>query len=74
MRDQILGELKSRIGQLKTAGRPPGLAVALIGEDPASAIYVRNKVKACAELGINSEARTCRRRPLASKSWSWSTN
>ncbi len=58
VRDQILGELKSRIEQLRAAGRVPGLAVALIGDDPASAIYVRNKVKACAELGIYSEALT----------------
>ena len=33
-------------------GRPPGLATILVGEDPASAIYVRNKRKACAEVGI----------------------
>ncbi len=35
-------------------GRPPGLAVVLVGEDPASAVYVRNKVKACAEVGVAS--------------------
>jgi len=33
---------------------PPGLAVVLVGEDPASKVYVRNKVKACAEVGIRS--------------------
>jgi len=58
VRDQILGELKPRIERLRAAGRPPGLAVILAGEDPASAIYVRNKVKACAELGIHSETLT----------------
>jgi len=36
------------------AGRPPGLAVILVGEDPASATYVRNKGKACEEVGIRS--------------------
>ena len=35
-------------------GRPPGLAVVLVGEDPASAIYVRNKKKACETAGIRS--------------------
>jgi methylenetetrahydrofolate dehydrogenase (NADP+)/methenyltetrahydrofolate cyclohydrolase len=33
----------------------PGLAVIIVGNDPASAVYVRNKVRACAEVGINSE-------------------
>lgn len=37
-----------------TTGRPPGLAVILVGEDPASATYVRNKGKACEEVGIRS--------------------
>src|SRR5258708_40113869 len=50
--DQILFPLKPRIAACK---RPPGLAVVLIGNDPASEIYVRNKVKACADLGIYSE-------------------
>ncbi|HOS97930.1 MAG TPA: bifunctional methylenetetrahydrofolate dehydrogenase/methenyltetrahydrofolate cyclohydrolase FolD [Deltaproteobacteria bacterium] len=36
------------------AGRPPGLAVVLVGEDPASAIYVKNKKKACETAGIRS--------------------
>ena len=34
------------------AGQPPGLAVVLVGDDPASAVYVRNKVKACEDVGI----------------------
>ena len=38
--------------------RPPGLAVVLVGHDPASEIYVRNKVKASAGLGIHSETLT----------------
>ena len=36
--------------------RRPGLAVVMVGEDPASAVYVRNKRRACAETGINSVA------------------
>ena len=44
-------ELKEKIGALKKA---PGLAVVIVGHDPASQIYVRNKIKACGELGIRS--------------------
>lgn len=55
VRDQILAELQPRIEKLKTAHRPPGLAVVLVGNDPASVIYVRNKIKTCAEIGIYSE-------------------
>ncbi|HYL75128.1 MAG TPA: bifunctional methylenetetrahydrofolate dehydrogenase/methenyltetrahydrofolate cyclohydrolase FolD [Bryobacteraceae bacterium] len=55
VRDQILAELKPRIERLKANHRPPGLAVVLVGHDPASEIYVRNKIKTCGELGIYSE-------------------
>ncbi len=47
----LRAELKEKIAQLD---RAPGLAVIIVGEDPASQIYVRNKIKACAELGIRS--------------------
>ncbi|MFP4657248.1 MAG: bifunctional methylenetetrahydrofolate dehydrogenase/methenyltetrahydrofolate cyclohydrolase FolD [Desulfonatronovibrionaceae bacterium] len=51
----IRRELAERVQQAgKKAGRPPGLAVILVGEDPGSRIYVRNKEKACAEAGIES--------------------
>jgi methylenetetrahydrofolate dehydrogenase (NADP+)/methenyltetrahydrofolate cyclohydrolase len=53
---KIRQELKEEIAQLKSqAGRAPGLAVILVGEDPASQVYVRNKEKACAEVGIISK-------------------
>jgi len=55
VRDAIQNECRPRIAALP---RPPGLAVILAGHDPASEIYVRNKVKACAELGIYSEKLT----------------
>ncbi len=56
IRDQILAELRPRVERVRAAaGRPPGLAVVLVGNDPASEIYVRNKVKTCEELGIFSE-------------------
>jgi methylenetetrahydrofolate dehydrogenase (NADP+)/methenyltetrahydrofolate cyclohydrolase len=58
VRDEILGRLRPRVAALAAAFRPPGLAVVLVGDDPASAIYVRNKMKACAELGIRSESIT----------------
>lgn len=41
----------------RSAGRPPGLGVILVGDDPASRIYVRRKREACAEVGIRSEER-----------------
>jgi len=52
---EILSRLKPRIHKLR---RPPGLAVVLAGNDPASEIYGRSKIKACAELGIFSEKLT----------------
>ena len=55
VRQQTFEELKPRVDALTAAGHRPGLAVVLVGDDPASAIYVRNKEKACAELGIYSE-------------------
>src|SRR5579871_5894005 len=55
VRDQILAELQPRIQSLKQIHRPPGLAVILVGHDPASEIYVRNKIKTCGDLGIYSE-------------------
>jgi methylenetetrahydrofolate dehydrogenase (NADP+)/methenyltetrahydrofolate cyclohydrolase len=51
---RLRAELVARIGALRAAGHPPGLAVLLVGDDPASAIYVRNKIKACEECGIRS--------------------
>ena len=51
---EIRSELRSRVEFLTLKHRSPGLAVILVGEDPASEIYVRNKVKACQELGIRS--------------------
>jgi methylenetetrahydrofolate dehydrogenase (NADP+)/methenyltetrahydrofolate cyclohydrolase len=58
VRDEIKGELKPRIAALAAKSRPPGLAVVLVGNNPASEIYVRNKVKACEDLGIHSETIT----------------
>jgi methylenetetrahydrofolate dehydrogenase (NADP+)/methenyltetrahydrofolate cyclohydrolase len=46
---------KERVKALAAQGRRPGLAVILVGEDPASKVYVSNKVKACEEAGLYSE-------------------
>lgn len=52
---RILDEVRAKVSARQAAGnRPPCLAVVLVGEDPASQVYVRGKVKACAETGIRS--------------------
>ena len=58
VRDDIKSELKPRVDALAAKGRPPGLAVVLVGHHPASEIYVRNKIKTCHDLGIYSESIT----------------
>jgi methylenetetrahydrofolate dehydrogenase (NADP+)/methenyltetrahydrofolate cyclohydrolase len=53
---QIAKNLRIKIAnEVKTLKRPPGLAVILVGEDPASAVYVRNKELACKEAGFFSD-------------------
>ena len=53
---QIAKDLRIKIAnEVKTLKRPPGLAVILVGEDPASAVYVRNKELACKEAGFFSD-------------------
>ncbi len=51
---ELRSEIACRTQALKTRGITPGLAVILVGDDPASAVYVRNKVKACADAGVRS--------------------
>lgn len=48
-------ELKARVERLKERGIIPGLAVAIVGDDPASKVYVRNKALACQSIGMHSE-------------------
>lgn len=55
IRDEIKADLTGQIAELKHAGITPGLAAVLTGNDPASQIYVRSKVKTCAALGLYSE-------------------
>lgn len=51
---QLRSEVAQRAAALTASGHQPGLAVILVGEDPASAVYVRNKVKACEDSGVRS--------------------
>src|SRR5215475_8372232 len=51
---RVQAGLAARIAALQAHGLVPGLAVVLVGEDPASAIYVRNKARACEAVGIRS--------------------
>ena len=51
----VCAQLKEEVASLKEKGITPGLAVIIVGDDPASRIYVNNKKKACAEVGIYSE-------------------
>lgn len=58
---QVAAEIRNNITQLvakrcREGHRPPGLAVVLLGNDPASAVYVKNKRKACEEVGFKSYA------------------
>ncbi len=55
---ELKDALRSELAVLERRGVRPGLGVVLVGEDPASAVYVRNKARACEELGIASF--TCR--------------
>jgi methylenetetrahydrofolate dehydrogenase (NADP+)/methenyltetrahydrofolate cyclohydrolase len=52
---ETVAPLKARVAALAAAGMQPGLAAVRVGDDPASRIYVRNKVRACEEAGVRSE-------------------
>jgi methylenetetrahydrofolate dehydrogenase (NADP+) / methenyltetrahydrofolate cyclohydrolase len=54
IRDEIYGELRREIADLGAAGVRPGLAAVLVGDNPASQIYVRSKIAACEHLGLGS--------------------
>ena len=59
IRDQIKSECRPRVERIQEySGRPPGLAVVLVGNNPASEVYVRGKTKTAAELGIYNETIT----------------
>ncbi|MBT45173.1 MAG: bifunctional methylenetetrahydrofolate dehydrogenase/methenyltetrahydrofolate cyclohydrolase FolD [Deltaproteobacteria bacterium] len=51
---EVLTECREKVGTLQSRGVTPGLAVVIVGDDPASHVYVNSKVKTCGELGIHS--------------------
>jgi len=52
---KIRAEYRERVQRIVSqSGSPPGLAVIVVGDDPASRVYVRNKIRACADAGIQS--------------------
>ena len=52
---EVRMEIAAECAELKAKGVTPGLAVIIVGEDPASKVYVRNKKKGCEEVGFHSE-------------------
>ena len=62
IRDEIFAELKTEIAGLSRQGIRPGLAAVLVGDNPASQLYVKSKIAACEQLGLASWMHT----PLAS--------
>ena len=54
IRDEIFAELKTEIARLAAEGIRPGLAAVLVGENPASQLYVKSKIAACQQLGLAS--------------------
>jgi methylenetetrahydrofolate dehydrogenase (NADP+)/methenyltetrahydrofolate cyclohydrolase len=54
IRDEIFAELKDEVAILESAGIRPGLAAVLVGENPASQLYVKSKIAACEQLGMGS--------------------
>ena len=60
IRDAVLPDVRAFTA---AAGRPPGLGIVLVGDNPSSEIYVRNKVKAGGETGLWVDLSACRDRP-----------
>lgn len=55
MAREVFADLKDRVAALAKRGVQPGLATVVVGNNPASSVYVRNKVRACAEVGLHAE-------------------
>ncbi len=52
---KVFSDLQNRVATLRNAGIQPGLATVMVGDSPASRVYVRNKRRACAEAGVHAE-------------------
>ena len=74
--DGLRGRMAKTVAELKAKhGLTPGLAVVLVGEDPASKVYVANKAKQTVEVGMNSAGNTsCRPQRLKRNFWRWLTS
>src|SRR5688572_4409017 len=55
MAREVFDELKERVALLAARGVRPGLATVVVGDNAASRVYIRNKVKACADVGLHAE-------------------
>lgn len=68
----LAAKVKERVRrQVEQLDIKPGLAVVLVGDDPASRVYVNGKKKDCGECGIYSEEYALRGRPPRKSCWSW---
>ena len=65
----IRTEVAAQVARLSAQGQKPGLAAVLVGEDPASAVYVRSKGKACEEAGMHSVTLRLPLIPLKRSCW-----
>ena len=57
---QVFSALRPRVAALRTRGVRPGLATVMVGDNPASRVYVRNKARACEEVGLYADVRALR--------------
>ena len=72
---EVQKQIKEEVEGLRAAlGFGAGIGGGLVGDDPASHIYVRNKEKACKEVGINPSSICCLRRFRKRNCWRWSNN
>ncbi len=73
MAEQIRGEIARQAAEFTAqTGVTPCLAAVLVGENPASQVYVRNKQKACQNAGIRAGCTACRPTPRPANCWRWS--
>lgn len=66
IREELREEVAAACGKGR---RAPGLAVILVGEDPASEVYVRNKERACARRALSPSPIICPRPPASTNFW-----
>ena len=70
----LRARIAKAVKELGEAWPEPGLAVVLVGEDPASKVYVANKAKQTVEVGMNSWEHRLPARPRKQSFWLWSTS